>query len=796
MKTQKNEQKNKGRWAGRLTACILSLCMVFVLVVPVASIADESYLVIGAYGEDVAAVQSMLFQLGYYYGEPDGDYGYVTYDAVLRFQADYGLYADGEAGPITIQALYDQTGGPIYGMPSAAPAQTASTGSLDGFSGSLSVGSYGDEVSQVQSILVNMGYLDVAPDGYFGYVTEQSVIWFQQDHGLYVDGVVGPITMQALLGGGSQSSSSSAPAASAPSGDWDANAYLVIGAYGSMVTQLQQMLYSLGYYYGDIDGDYGYMTAASVEAFQRDRGLYADGEAGPITLAALQSAGGNPAAIAPSTPAASVDVNAYLVVGAYGDTVVQLQKALNSMGYYYGDIDGDYGYMTAAAVEAYQRDMGLYADGEAGPITLKSIFGSGSTASAAPASSYDGKVRFGGTYVLTSAAGSNVLNVSGASTADGADVSLNASTGDGSQKWVMQSAGDGYYYLRNLHSWKVLDLVNGNVQQSDATGASSQKWKVVETSGGFQVVNANGMYLDGSSGSAKAASASGSTNQVWKMQEVNPGTALDFTRDGTQTLGIRTFQISQGNVTETSGYYNIQTDIDIPSGDYYLSGGGNYSIGLKVMKVNTALVNAGYLDSSYYNYNRYDGNTTWAVTRFQQDHGLYVDGVVGSQTWQALGLSMNDYNNLGAYVTNLKVPAYGSSRDTYVNAMLSTAQDYAYSGTGYSDGASGVPGSYVDCSGLIFQCLYAAGINPDVNIIDHARVVYEYTSNNLGNDWRMGEAVGSAQPGDLVFYGGSSINHVAIYAGNGMIYDSWPGQGVTQRNIYSGGNILKIVRVF
>jgi len=128
--------------------------------------------------------------------------------------------------------------------------------------------------------------------------------------------------------------------------------------------------------------------------------------------------------------------------------------------------------------------------------------------------------------------------------------------------------------------------------------------------------------------------------------------------------------------------------------------------------------------------------------------------------------------------------------------MLQTAGEYAAAGTGFSDGASGRPGTYVDCSGLIFQCLYAAGINPDVNIIDHARVVYEYTSANLGYDWQMGVAVSYAQPGDLIFYGGNSINHVAIYAGNGMIYDSWPGQGVTYRNMYSGGNILKIVRVF
>lgn len=36
-----------------------------------------------------------------------------------------------------------------------------------------------------------------------------------------------------------------------------------------------------------------------------------------------------------------------------------------------------------------------------------------------------------------------------------------------------------------------------------------------------------------------------------------------------------------------------------------------------------------------------------------------------------------------------------------------------------------------DCSGLIYQCLYAAGINPASNIVDHALAIYEYTSANL-----------------------------------------------------------------
>ena len=107
-----------------------------------------------------------------------------------------------------------------------------------------------------------------------------------------------------------------------------------------------------------------------------------------------------------------------------------------------------------------------------------------------------------------------------------------------------------------------------------------------------------------------------------------------------------------------------------------------------------------------------------------------------------------------------------------------------------------VPGTYVSDGGLILQCLYAAGICPDVNSIDHARSVYENIAGYLGNDDRLGVAADTPEPGDLVFYGGASISHAAIYAGDGMIYDSSPGLGVTYRSYYSGGNILKIVRVF
>ena len=161
-----------------------------------------------------------------------------------------------------------------------------------------------------------------------------------------------------------------------------------------------------------------------------------------------------------------------------------------------------------------------------------------------------------------------------------------------------------------------------------------------------------------------------------------------------------------------------------------------------------------------------------------------------------MGFSDNEYYEVGRYVAPLKVDAYGSSKEDYINAMLETAYEYAAYGTGYADGASGAPGTYADCSGLIYQCLYAAGISPDINIIDHARVIYEYASAYMGYDFKLGIPAEYAEPGDLIFYGDNVISHVAIYAGDEMVIDSSGGNGVCWRYMYSPGNILKIIRLF
>ena len=62
---------------------------------------------------------------------------------------------------------------------------------------------------------------------------------------------------------------------------------LRIGSTGTDVMEIQSMLMKLGYYFGNIDGIYGVMTASAVRSFQRSFGLVADGIVGPATFNAI-----------------------------------------------------------------------------------------------------------------------------------------------------------------------------------------------------------------------------------------------------------------------------------------------------------------------------------------------------------------------------------------------------------------------------------------------------------------------------------------------------------------------------
>jgi peptidoglycan hydrolase-like protein with peptidoglycan-binding domain len=233
--------------------------------------------------------------------------------------------------------------------------------------GLLRNGDAGAAVERVQRALTDLGYYDGPISGYLGDLTETAIRQFQTDQGLPVDGVVGPTTESALFG-----------AAIAPANASNSSSTAVRrGSTGARVFALQERLAELGYYQGAIDGDFGAGTESAVIAFQSNNGLVADGVVGPSTEAALRDSNAvsaiqaSPAA-SPSAPASTFPTagDGLLELGESGREVIALQTQLQSLGFYNGVVDGEYGPSTRDAVIAFQRSRGLVPDGVAGPQTI------------------------------------------------------------------------------------------------------------------------------------------------------------------------------------------------------------------------------------------------------------------------------------------------------------------------------------------------------------------------------------------------------------------------------------------
>ncbi|MBT1182009.1 RICIN domain-containing protein [Bifidobacterium sp. CP2] len=116
-----------------------------------------------------------------------------------------------------------------------------------------------------------------------------------------------------------------------------------------------------------------------------------------------------------------------------------------------------------------------------------------------------------GTYKVASAAkASRVLDVSGGSTANYANVQLYADNATDAQRWVVSHDAKGYVTLKNAKSGKVLDVSGGstasgaNVQQFASNGTWAQKWIAVRNGDGTVTLRSaavDGIVLDVAGGS-------------------------------------------------------------------------------------------------------------------------------------------------------------------------------------------------------------------------------------------------------------------------------------------------------
>lgn len=83
----------------------IKILICFVLVLALSSLCCSALSKIGSRSEEVRKIQTVLKEKGYYTGNVDGIFGTVTKNAVIRFQKDNGLVADGIAGKNTLKAL-------------------------------------------------------------------------------------------------------------------------------------------------------------------------------------------------------------------------------------------------------------------------------------------------------------------------------------------------------------------------------------------------------------------------------------------------------------------------------------------------------------------------------------------------------------------------------------------------------------------------------------------------------------------------------------------------------------------
>ena len=158
----------------------------------------------GDTGIGVSNLQYYLDYLSVYYNTipsiaVDGTFGASTRSAVESLQRTFGLPVDGIVGEATWNALYDA----YLGIVRTVPLQYTE-GVIVPYQGVvLRIGADSEEVRLLQEYLnyIARSYPTiptVTPTGYFGPLTQNAVIAFQNEFGLDPTGTVGAITWQEI----------------------------------------------------------------------------------------------------------------------------------------------------------------------------------------------------------------------------------------------------------------------------------------------------------------------------------------------------------------------------------------------------------------------------------------------------------------------------------------------------------------------------------------------------------------------------------------------------------------------
>jgi peptidoglycan hydrolase-like protein with peptidoglycan-binding domain len=213
-------------------------------------------------GDRVSQLQRQLQTLRYYNGSISGFFDDQTQAAVIRFQQDSNLTADGIVGPATDAALTAAINASVSPTPTPTPTPTPPSipTPTPTPTGILQQGSSGTDVTNLQLRLQSLGFYNGPITGFYDLNTENAVRAFQQANNLTVDGIAGPATLNAV---NLQTASGPTPTPTALPADR--------GRFS--VYELQRRLQDRGFYTGPLDGVLGQGTRDAVQRAQRQYNL-------------------------------------------------------------------------------------------------------------------------------------------------------------------------------------------------------------------------------------------------------------------------------------------------------------------------------------------------------------------------------------------------------------------------------------------------------------------------------------------------------------------------------------------
>ena len=281
----------------------------------------------------ITEIQQTLAKLGYYTYEVTGYYGEATTAAVKDFQAKAGIEVTGNVDEATWNAIFADSAPVKYNSYKSGDYDEEQTG-----------------IKDIQDKLVALSYLTAGEyeEGKFDGNTVIAMQLFQSANGIEATGEA-DFNSQLVLFSGSAVENPNAGA-------------VIYGMSGSAVTKLQERLKALRYTTDEPTGIFDDATLKAVNAYQKNAGLEVSNSLSAEELKVLYS----------DKAVKSEDYD-NLQVGYNGSDVKSLEGDLTKLGYYEGTITGEFNDELETAVQDYQKENKLEANGVADDTVRNSI---------------------------------------------------------------------------------------------------------------------------------------------------------------------------------------------------------------------------------------------------------------------------------------------------------------------------------------------------------------------------------------------------------------------------------------